>query len=431
MVSREDLYQLVWSEPISKIAVRFDVSGSYLARICTLLNVPRPERGYWAKLAVGKAPPQCPLPEALPGDPIEWSQNGAPVRTPRPKIPAPRQPKSCPVRISRTQTHGLLHGAKLHFQNGRPVDEGSYLRPFKRLLLDLNASQASLDKALGFANDLFNALSSVGHRVVLAPSGQGLRRASIEEREVFSKPRDHWHYGGLWSPARPTVVYIGTVAIGLAVVEMSETALLRYINGKYIRDSDSIPARGRNPDHSWTTTRDIPSGRMRLVAYSPYQRVSWSKHWQDTKTAAVGGEIRSIVEEIEASARELVVKLEEAECQAAIRQQEWIAEEERRKRVEDRRRIEQSVTDSQSELRDVINQWSNVVSTERFLAGVEDRSRQLPEEEQAEILERLALAREFLGSQDPLDLIRNWKMPSERYKPRYSADNETHLSKKY
>ena len=44
MVSREELYRLVWSEPINRIAERFDVSGSYLARICTLLNVPRPER---------------------------------------------------------------------------------------------------------------------------------------------------------------------------------------------------------------------------------------------------------------------------------------------------------------------------------------------------------------------------------------------------
>jgi len=316
----------------------------------------------------------------------------------------------------------LLHGAKLHFQNGRPVDEGAYLRPFKRLLLDLNASQVSLDKALELANDLFNALTSIGHRVVLAPSGADLRRVSIEEREAFSKPCEHWHYGGLWSPARPTVVYIGTVAIGLALVEMSETTLLRYINGTYIRDSDYVPSRGRYPDHSWTTTRDIPRGRMRLIAYSPYQRVSWSKRWQDTKTTTVRGAIRSIVEEIEASAPELVAKLEEAERQAEIRRQEWIAEEERRKRVEDRRRIEQSVTDSQSELRDVIEQWSKVMSIERFLTGVEDRSKELPVEEQADVLERLALARKFLGSQNPIDFIRNWKTPSERYTSHYSAE---------
>ncbi len=54
-VNRQELYDLVWPEPMLKVATRFEVSFSYMAMVCTLLNVPRPERGYWAKLAVGKA----------------------------------------------------------------------------------------------------------------------------------------------------------------------------------------------------------------------------------------------------------------------------------------------------------------------------------------------------------------------------------------
>jgi len=38
-----------------KVTAQFGVSSSYMARVCTLLYIPRPERGYWAKLAVGKA----------------------------------------------------------------------------------------------------------------------------------------------------------------------------------------------------------------------------------------------------------------------------------------------------------------------------------------------------------------------------------------
>jgi hypothetical protein len=85
MVTREELYELVWSQPMTKIAQSFDVSGSYLARICTLLNVPRPERGYWAKLAVGKAPNRSRLRPAQPGDPTEWSKDGDPVSMPKPR----------------------------------------------------------------------------------------------------------------------------------------------------------------------------------------------------------------------------------------------------------------------------------------------------------------------------------------------------------
>ncbi len=55
MISREELYELVWSAPMTKVGEKFKLSGSYMARVCATLRVPRPERGYWAKLAVGKA----------------------------------------------------------------------------------------------------------------------------------------------------------------------------------------------------------------------------------------------------------------------------------------------------------------------------------------------------------------------------------------
>ena len=40
-VSREALYEMVWSEPMLRVAVGFGGSSSYMARVCTLLNVPR------------------------------------------------------------------------------------------------------------------------------------------------------------------------------------------------------------------------------------------------------------------------------------------------------------------------------------------------------------------------------------------------------
>lgn len=425
MVSRDELYRLVWSEPMTKMAERFDVSGSYLARVCTLLNVPRPERGYWAKLAVGKAPPQVPLPAPQPGDPLHWSKEGEPVAAPRPQAPPRRKPEK-KVRIAHNQVHGLIRGARSHFEHGRPVAEGAYLKPYKKLLVDVTASEASLDKALDLANDLFNALHSVGHRVVLASHDAGLGRERIDERESATTPREYWQHSGLWSPFRPTVVYVGTVAIGLAIVEMSENVTVRYVNGKYIRESEYIPPRSRyRADHSWTTTRELPSGRMRIVAYSPYGGVNWSAKWQETKSGLLRSQIRTIVESLEAAAPELVTKVEEAEREAAIRHQQWLEQHERWQREEDRRRIQESIDNSKNELRQVIERWSDVMSIERFLAGVERRANDLSGPDRGHVLERLALARAFLGSQDPLDFFRNWKTPEERYTPRYASEART------
>ncbi len=165
MVSREELYELVWSIPMTKVAEKFSVSGSYMARVCSVLNVPRPERGYWAKLEVGKAPDRPALPEALLGDHLFWSQEGDP---PAPRVravtatSAPPQPRA---RRVVTGIHGLIHGAKQHYERGYRVEEGQLLRPYKRQLVDVTASATGLDKALAFANDLFNALESNGHLI--------------------------------------------------------------------------------------------------------------------------------------------------------------------------------------------------------------------------------------------------------------------------
>ena len=37
-LTREALYELVWSEPMLKVAAQFGVSSSYMARVCTLLR---------------------------------------------------------------------------------------------------------------------------------------------------------------------------------------------------------------------------------------------------------------------------------------------------------------------------------------------------------------------------------------------------------
>ena len=63
-ISRRDLYNRVWSTPMSKLARELDISDVGLAKACRRHNIPRPPRGYWAKLAAGKAPPKPALPSS-------------------------------------------------------------------------------------------------------------------------------------------------------------------------------------------------------------------------------------------------------------------------------------------------------------------------------------------------------------------------------
>ena len=220
-LTREQLYELVWSEAMLKVAARYEVSSSYMARVCTLLNVPRPERGYWAKLAVGKAPPKPPLPEARPGDESVWTKGGGSYSKKNRALPRPpskkhkRKMKPSAPKLSK---HPLINGAKRHFDKLISVHDAGYLKPTKKLLVDLVVSKQCLDKALSLANKLFLSLESKGHHVVIAPQSEEFHRENLKQHEV---PKNY-SYQSLWSPWRCTVVYIGTVAIGLTIVEMSE-----------------------------------------------------------------------------------------------------------------------------------------------------------------------------------------------------------------
>lgn len=306
------------------------------------------------------------------------------------------------------------------------MEDDTYLKPYKKFLVDVTASKAALDKALEFANDLFNALEAAGHRVVIAPAGEALSRAEIDEREVPRKERNVYYHRGIWSPHRPTIVYVGTVPIGLAIVEMSEDVPVRYVGGKYVRETDYVPPRASRHfgDRSWTITKDLPSGRFRLVAYCPHQRVNWQIEWKETAKSSLRNTVRQIVKSLEGAAVELVGMMEEADRQAEMERQKWLAEQEKWRRDEDRRRVEQSVRESSEHVGEVIQQWSKVTSVERFLSGVAERAEELSGPEREAVLKRLALAREFLGSQDPLDFFLSWKTPGERYRSAYPAEEE-------
>lgn len=205
---------------------------------------------------------------------------------------------------------------------------------------------------------------------------------------------------------------------------MTKVAARFDVSGSYVRDTVELERRhSRNSYRSWTTTRELPSGRFRIFAYSPYHSVNFSRTWDETKAASLRPKLKGIAQEIEAMAPKLAQYLEKARREAELRHQQWLVEEDRRKREEDQKRIRQSESESDADLRKIIGTWSEVVGVERFLAGVEQRAEQLSPDERLRVQNRLTLAREFLGTQDPLDFFLNWRTPVERYQPRY-PENE-------
>jgi hypothetical protein len=65
-LTREELYELVWSKPLTSVASDFGVSSVAIKKVCRRQQVPTPPRGYWATFDAGARVSEIPLPEYNP-----------------------------------------------------------------------------------------------------------------------------------------------------------------------------------------------------------------------------------------------------------------------------------------------------------------------------------------------------------------------------
>ncbi|MGB6870150.1 MAG: hypothetical protein WBD93_11120, partial [Acidobacteriaceae bacterium] len=66
-LSRQELYDLVWSQPLRTLSERFGISDVALKKTCVKALIPTPERGYWARKDAGQRVVQIALPVRPPG----------------------------------------------------------------------------------------------------------------------------------------------------------------------------------------------------------------------------------------------------------------------------------------------------------------------------------------------------------------------------
>ena len=65
-LTRQEMYDLVWSKPMTQLATEFEISDVGLRKICKAAKVPTPGIGYWAKLTNGKTVAKIELPTLYP-----------------------------------------------------------------------------------------------------------------------------------------------------------------------------------------------------------------------------------------------------------------------------------------------------------------------------------------------------------------------------
>lgn len=97
-LSREELYERVWAQPIRQLATEFGISNVAVAKACRRANVPVPGRGYWAKVQADKKPRRTPLPDINNVrllSPEEIAEQAGQTRIPLPAAAAIRHKTVC------------------------------------------------------------------------------------------------------------------------------------------------------------------------------------------------------------------------------------------------------------------------------------------------------------------------------------------------
>ncbi len=311
-----------------------------------------------------------------------------------------------------------------HFEKvypGSSFSGANFLRPLKRLIPDIYVTKTSLNRALEVANALFLALERYGYRVMLAPSDQAYHRPDLDYRE---EPTGQWLDYHKWHPARPTVTFIGTVAIGLTLYELTEHVDVRYVNGEYVR-IDQAP-RSRRWQSDWIHKEHMPTGRLALRAYSPYSGTSWQETWLERTPGDLVNRFASIVRALSTAAPPIAVqvaevrrKAEEEHARWLVQHEAWLLEERARKEKEAREERERKRKAARKTSRDdllaSIEHWAWTRRVEEFFADVDQRMKSESPEDLAALQERVALARAMVGESNALQRFRTWKSPAELY----------------
>ena len=127
-------------------------------------------------------------------------------------------------------------------------------------------------------------LVGVGFGHIATTDGKDARSAELRDEDLLSAPNftAARFFGGTYDASRSALPIRAAVANGLSIVETPENVTVEYVNGEHIHESEYIAPRGRyRAEHSWTTTRELPCRRTRIMPIRPTKarRRAWVRRF--------------------------------------------------------------------------------------------------------------------------------------------------------
>jgi hypothetical protein len=350
-MTREELFELVWTTPMSKLAVRFGVSDVALAKTCARYNIPRPGRGYWQQISAGTKPRRPRLP---------WSEVQGPVVADWGLAPA--EPPVVAVPDMLTEPHEAVRWLQGELASAGRDEHG-------RLLVG-SARGPSFCVSFGQVSRMLRVLDALAKAL--------LQRG----HEVFVGKRHEWS-----SPeflVRPH----GCVFV-LEVEEILASKLDEPTPGERRR-------RTKLADENVAMQRLVPSGKLRLEFGYRVHGYRGRKAWTDNGPRRLEEVLGHVVIAIEKAAHMERVERDEADRLEEERE----AEERRRQRPERLRWYAEWLS---TDLEQMLDEWNRACRIREFL---DEYNRRLPETARTPMVGRWVQVVQGLAEQlDPMNRV--------------------------
>lgn len=184
-VSRRDLYEQVWSKPMTKVATDYGITSTALKKTCNRHHIPTPERGYWAKLENGKPVRKESLPPlAEPNLAVVRITGSSEQRLPpsirearekaRDRIERHAEANSMPITApdpnSNIAEPPFLVATRRAASKARPDDQG-FVTVRSKGVVPLRIAPASIERGMRVLSQLFALAETQGHLPKATESG--------------------------------------------------------------------------------------------------------------------------------------------------------------------------------------------------------------------------------------------------------------------
>jgi hypothetical protein len=174
-LTRKELYDMIWTAPMSSMTKKYELTYTELRRICNDLSIPVPESGYWSKVHYGKSVAIKRLPDDYAGKNeiafVVRLETFVPKKSSRKSLQTtieqnPKLPIKVPEKLSKPDQ--LIVEAKLYLNTEKRVsffDHG--LQQTRSGLIDIKVSPENVGRALRFMDTLIKLLRVRGHDIIV------------------------------------------------------------------------------------------------------------------------------------------------------------------------------------------------------------------------------------------------------------------------